>query len=766
MPDYLYLIQKKYAQLDRVKIGSTRNIVSRMKDYVTSESLFDNNSHNIWSFKILKSKWSCYQLDNIIQYMSLNHNIPYVKFIGSGGKEHYYFNDDVDKLCDFLTKIQVEFVMTKEDVDNLKISYFNIDIEEHDFCNSLDTKEIKKLLQNDINYDDIKQLLNIKDFQLKQHQIDVRQEYQNKKVKKIFHLVISPTGTGKTVIFLCIALDVIKDTKKDIMILTKRKDILDQMVRRIENDIKKFNRNNISTVLFDDIKIVNCLVNCDIDKLNKTSKKPQIYIVNFDKFTSSDKIKNNYNKINFDKFGLIIIDESHWCGAPNISKFMNHLKDETNVNVLGFSATPLRCQREHREKTEKIFSDKDGNINKLYEYSYFTALQEKNICPVRWRPINLETTDFVEEEIEASEKEEDNDKSKKYKVLSQKSYKKVWNEIYSQVVKTSYLKKGILWFRRRKDLLKFYFNMMDDLKKFKIFCTMSYNDGDDVSKLVDKCDLDLDHFNNAMKDFEETGRDALLFAVGRGAEGFDDDKIDFCVRMYYSTQIDPVMETQRMGRLNRWHNNDPTTKKEGYFITLENMGDIEEMKKSVINRLKSWITFARSYTNDGSNGTKNKDKEEQIKNIINNYVDANILEMYDIDIEKQILKSYQMKDFTTSNIRHALIKENKRREKEGDNIIDTKASYDEWAVINNHPICDELEEKGFTDFKWLFDMKSDDYIGWNDLQKVSKDYVKKYPKLHPNELYNIMLKNKLKIPKNPELYYEKNFNSLTDLFYN
>jgi len=63
-------------------------------------------------------------------------------------------------------------------------------------------------------------------------------------------------------------------------------------------------------------------------------------------------------------------------------------------------------------------------------------------------------------------------------------------------------------------------------------------------------------------------------------------------------------------------------------------------------------------------------------------------------------------------------------------------------------------------------MKSDDYIGWNDLQKVSKDYVKKYPKLHPNELYNIMLKNKLKIPKNPELYYEKNFNSLTDLFYN
>jgi RecG-like helicase len=321
MPDYLYLIQKKYIHQDSAKIGSTKNIVSRIKNYITPERSFNNNTHNIWSFKILKSKWSCYQLDSIIQYMSINHNIPYVKFNDDGGKEHYYFNNDIDKLSDFLTKIQVEFFMTKEDVDKLKISYFNIDIEEHVLNDLIDVREIKKLLQDDINYNDIKQLLNIKDFQLKQHQIDVRQEYQNKKVKKIFHLVISPTGTGKTVIFLCIALDVIKDTKKDIMILTKRKDILDQMVRRIENDIKKFNRNNISTVLFDDIKIVNCLVNCDIDKLNKTSKKPQIYIVNFDKFTSSDKIKNNYNKIKFDKFGLIIIDESHRCGAPNILLF-------------------------------------------------------------------------------------------------------------------------------------------------------------------------------------------------------------------------------------------------------------------------------------------------------------------------------------------------------------------------------------------------------------------------------------------------------------
>jgi hypothetical protein len=68
-----------------------------------------------------------------------------------------------------------------------------------------------------------------------------------------------------------------------------------------------------------------------------------------------------------------------------------------------------------------------------------------------------------------------------------------------------------------------------------------------------------------------------------------------------------------MGRFNRWHNNKPDgLKKIGYYGSLEISDNKEEIRNSLIQRFKSWITFARSY----DKGTSGKSKETKEYHLI------------------------------------------------------------------------------------------------------------------------------------------------------
>jgi len=770
---YLYVIQKKYHYRCKCKIGSTKDFEKRMGNYVTPEPYFNNDTHNIWCITLIKSEWNCYQLDRIIQCMSIKHQIPYIKLVGDGGIEHYEF-DNIGKLVNFLKQIEVEFEIDKINVDKLRKDISKFKISE---CKQLDADDAKKIeIFEGINSDMIKRiegLLNIKKFTLKQYQrAMIDQISKIKESERLYHLVISPTGTGKTVVFSAIAFNEIEKTKKDVMIIIKRKEILSQINGRIKDYLIKFKQNGITDLDENDVKIVDCLNECTIDKLNSASNKKQIFLVNFDKFTSSKKMRK-YKKINFEKFGMIIVDESHWCGAEKIYNFMSYIKEQTKVNVIGFSATPLRCQRDHRQRTEQLFSTKYNVLNIAFEYSYYDALVNEDICPIKWKPISMLPTDFVDYEKDDDDVEDDDlekSKQKSYKVLNEKSYGKIYDILKKEIIDISFRKKGIVWFRRRVDLLMFYKSMKNNFNGFKLFCTFSYEPNDQISKLVEGCGLDKQNIENSIKNFVKENSNALLFAVNRAIEGFDDDKIDFGVRMYYGTMIDPVTETQRMGRLNRWYNNDPIHKKEGYFVTLE-INDTEEMRKSIIFRLKSWVMFARSYDKFGKNGVNNNEKEKQIIEILNKYIDANILKIHHIDLKADIINAILNKRNDKNEIRLAIIKENKNRQQEGKQVINTKYVYDEWAELNGYPICDELEEMGINDFKWLFGMNDSDYVSWSELVRISHEYWKKYGKkfvTYIGDLYKKMMieqkKRGINIPYEPEIYYEKNFVSFMDLF--
>lgn len=760
----IYIIYEKIRH--NFKIGSTCNFYNRIGGYITCCDYFDNSTHFILLYDIIKSKYSCYQLDWICQQLSTKYSYPFVKFNGTGGREFYKL-DDFDKLDKFFNAIGVEFIKKQIDIDNLKKS---INITHIDYANTLitDTNNFNTHSISLEELDSIVLKLGVsKPFILKQLQIDIRTLVQNF-TNRLEHLVVAPTGTGKTIIFTLILCDHIIKYKKDIMIITKKKEILKQLPLRISNYIESFIKSNI--VKNFNYNIIDCVGDCDNAKLNTFYSNPSIFIVNWDKFTSSSK--TNHKCIKWNKFGMVIIDESHWVGANGIYDTMKYIKDKTSVDYLGFSATPIRCSQTNQTRILDIFGNKkDYSI--LYEYSYYQALVNKDICPVKYQIIQIETADLEDDDIDNDMDEDDlvnlEDKNKS-KILSEKAYGKVWNQININIITKTNFKKGIFWFRSRKDLLKFYIWAKKYINEFNFIPTMSVSKSDNntIQNLIKNAKLSNYNFDNSISNFLTIKSNCILLAVFRFIEGSNDDYLEFGVKIFYSFALsDPLNESQRMGRLSRWIGGDPEGIKQcGYYASLEIVDNYDEIKKSLINRFKSWIGFVRTYSSNQNNQNiiKNKEQiEKEIKEIIDLYVDIDTIKTFQIDIDKDIIQAYSNRTSDITKIINALKIENSKRN--SSDKIDTKSKYDIWAIKYDYPICDELIESGFNDFAKLFNLDTDKYLSWNELKKICKEYQNKYPSKRPIELYEIIKNENIGLTDVEMLHqiYEE-YNSLKNLF--
>ena len=765
MSNQIYILHQLI--LKNFKLGSTIDFNKRIGSYITSSDNFDNTTHTIILYTITKSKYSCYQLDWIIQQLSNKYSYPFDKFTGSGGTEFYKL-DDFSKLSTFFDKLNIVYTWEQIDIDKLskqpisKIKLLELEIIEDSNKKSIDTTELDLI---------IKQLQLSKPFVLKPYQIDARLCISNKK-SRLADLLVLPTGTGKTVIFTIGICDHIIKYKKDIIICTKRKDILAQMPERLKSYIEAFISNKL--IIPFEYKIVNCLDSCSTTRLNKKSSIPRIYIVNWDKFTSSTY--TDYTLINWDKFGLLILDESHWVGSQSIHKMMTWIKDKTTINYLGFSATPIRLNPTNQSNTLDIFgTGQDFNI--LYEYSYYLALSHKDICPIKYCICGIELDD-LEPEINNDKDEgieEENTNKNYHMVLSEKSYKKVWTQIKDKIISKTNFGKGIFWFSSRSQLLKFYIwaKVNAGIKNFNIIPTMSNSSSENktITKLILDSQLKTHDFDSGIETFLsntiETNTNTILLSVGRAIEGLDHDRLEFGVKMFWTECNSFLVESQRMGRFTRWFNNDPNGIKQcGYYASLEITNDSEKIKKSLIQRFKSWITFARTYSTYSNGEKKHIDKEQKEKEIlelISMYIDIDTLQIYQIDIGADILSLLNVKEFDKYKIKNALIFANKKYSP--NEKINTKSKYDIWAFQNDFPICDDLEDFGFNDFKWLFSMDLNDYLSWIELKKLCKQYQLTNPKLSPAKIYDLMIGDNVKVPDISmlnQLY--KEYNSLRNLF--
>ena len=81
MSNQIYILHQLV--LKNFKLGSTIDFNKRVGSYITSSDNFDNSTHKIILYTITWSKYSCYQLDWIIQQLSNKYSYPFDKFTGS-----------------------------------------------------------------------------------------------------------------------------------------------------------------------------------------------------------------------------------------------------------------------------------------------------------------------------------------------------------------------------------------------------------------------------------------------------------------------------------------------------------------------------------------------------------------------------------------------------------------------------------------------------------------------------------------------------------
>jgi len=353
MENYLYILQRKNSLT--IKIGCSQNFKNRICSYITPESMFDNTTHDIWLFKMIESEYDCYQLDKLIQDMSSVHNIPYRKFNGTGGKEHYHA-ELVNNLCNFLTKINVIYEVNKLDIDeyrkeinyeseidnpeidyNKKINKVKLSDEQFKVIEKLfsisDDDKIKNNILNDIEIDNepnnsldsINSKKKIKKRQNKVPIADIIDEdiapvsvtnesfyrYGQQKAYEAFvtvlklvsywGLLLAPTAWGKSFVHLLyIAAYLYKfqgtDTKpKNIILMSMRVDVCKDLCSDMKTEIIKL----IKKGRFPNIKyeIVDQYSNWDVNMINKDTGVTKIIIINTSKLIISKKKNKVENKL-------------------------------------------------------------------------------------------------------------------------------------------------------------------------------------------------------------------------------------------------------------------------------------------------------------------------------------------------------------------------------------------------------------------------------------------------------------------------------------
>lgn len=99
---------------------------------------------------------------------------------------------------------------------------------------------------------------------------------------------------------------------------------------------------------------------------------------------------------------------------------------------------------------------------------------------------------------------DDNDKNATYKILSPDAYAKVWKQIDKNIISKLHLKKNVLWFRSRIDMLSFYNIMKDKIIGYKFGEIKPKEEKDkEVIKIVEMYEIDIQKdIINSMKTME------------------------------------------------------------------------------------------------------------------------------------------------------------------------------------------------------------------------------------------------------------------------
>lgn len=687
------------------KIGSTKYIVPRMQTYQTG---YTDKVPLKCYFKINSN---CYEFDNLIQKKFNKYRL---NIMGSEGGTEIY---DVEKL----TIDKLESFLIEHNTQPIK--YLPTDVDFELYKQKINKRDKLKLIDEEEIIDNINKIQTTEELNdtVIYNKLYTWQKEAFNECKLFFEsddktgIIIAPTGSGKSYFMNFISIyHYIRNTQNDVIIMTKRKEILDNdFIIQGYDFIRKLNL---------DCEIINLInnKNNNYQIFENTSSSNNIYIINIDKFTSSTKF-SSYEKYTFGKIKLLLFDECHWCGAPNIFKFIDYMKNNIVDKIIGFSATPIRQYDINKNNSFEIFKNLDNEYNIIYIRGYLDSINDGDRVKTNWVIIKTNSENLKETTLDILDDEKE---IIKCRYLNKKGFKDYTNELNKFLqANQSICGKGILWFPNIKNLMDYY-NFIerekykyDKLSNTTFFPTFSSNkEYEDTSTNLEK--------------FKELTYDAILLAVFRATEGYDDKPIDFGFNVYIVKKSNPLLDQQKEGRVSR---NYPG-KQCGYFgfLTYE---DTDDEIDNISKRLANWIEYMKEF--EGFN-SKSKTKKPQIEKTFQDYLNIIIdcknfdnIEEFD-KIKKRIFKYVEKieNDVTSaSTVKRIIQKENKKRLanliNKDNEIIDTKEKYDLYATEWGMSLSNSIKNVEYNNFVKLLRPDFNEFIKlfytWEQLNKYFRD---------------------------------------------
>ena len=316
----------------------------------------------------------------------------------------------------------------------------------------------------------------------------------------------------------------------------------------------------------------------DIDKFNvidrvETKKKniqldeirPNILVINTDYF----KTLHYENIIDYDNVNFVMFDECHGVSAKYFYEMLYDVKYIKGINIIGFSATPLRDKAE--DKVRNIFCksmdpNKNQYVNIISTYDVMDAIKDNVILPPNITIMEINKT--CNKKIGKSNKE-----------LTENMIKKIMPVLP--------YRKFIGWcgtIPRMKEWYKFFTSKFPQLK---VFCSTS----------KDKEHINFNtNFEGNNKSFYEMQSDCILLVVNRCREGSDIPNIDCGLYLDSIKKRGILVAIQTSGRVLR--HDDLKKKKVGHIIdTFVNQGKIE-IEFMTVNMVISYYEKVLNLSNE------------------------------------------------------------------------------------------------------------------------------------------------------------------------
>ena len=179
-------------------------------------------------------------------------------------------------------------------------------------------------------------------------------------------LVVMATGLGKTVVFANL---LAKATRGRVMVVAHREELVAQAAEKIQ----------AVTGIYPEIEMAESKAS------ESVFSKKNVVCASVQSLIAGRKGRGRIEKFKPDEFSLVIFDECHHIQAASWQRVVNHFKQNTQVKILGVTATPKR----HDGKALGATFD-----TVAYEYGLSEAIPDGWSVPLKQQVIEVDGLDY------------------------------------------------------------------------------------------------------------------------------------------------------------------------------------------------------------------------------------------------------------------------------------------------------------------------------------------------------------------------------------